>query len=57
MTEKQGTLDTAVSRRSFVKGAAGLTFSFTLGVLRSSPNLKAAIGAHAAASHPSSPIV
>src|SRR5438132_1931896 len=31
MTEKQGTLDTAVSRRSFVKGAAGLTFSFTLG--------------------------
>src|SRR5262245_44926838 len=31
MTEKQGTLDTTVSRRSFVKGAAGLTFSFTLG--------------------------
>ena len=31
MTEKQGTLDTAVSRRSFVKGVAGLTFSFTLG--------------------------
>jgi len=27
----QGTLDTTVSRRSFVKGAAGLTFSFTLG--------------------------
>src|SRR4030095_14589232 len=31
MTEKQGTLDTTVDRRSFVKGAAGLTFSFTLG--------------------------
>src|SRR5882724_4120067 len=31
MTEKQATLDTTVSRRSFVKGAAGLTFSFTLG--------------------------
>ena len=31
MTEKQGTLDTTLSRRSFVKGAAGLTFSFTLG--------------------------
>src|SRR5215510_13314398 len=31
MTDKQGTLDVAVSRRSFVKGAAGLTFSFTLG--------------------------
>jgi isoquinoline 1-oxidoreductase beta subunit len=29
MTEKQ--LDTTLSRRSFVKGAAGLTFSFTLG--------------------------
>jgi isoquinoline 1-oxidoreductase subunit beta len=26
-----GTLDTAVSRRSLVKGAAGLTFAFTLG--------------------------
>src|SRR5215468_8779391 len=31
MTEKQGTLDATLSRRSFVKGAAGLTFSFTLG--------------------------
>src|SRR5712671_3967040 len=31
MTKKQATLDTTVSRRSFVKGAAGLTFSFTLG--------------------------
>src|SRR5262252_848722 len=31
MTDKQGTLDTTLSRRSFVKGAAGLTFSFTLG--------------------------
>ena len=31
MTNKQGTLDTTLSRRSFVKGAAGLTFSFTLG--------------------------
>ena len=31
MTEKQGSLDLTVSRRSFVKGAAGLTFSFTLG--------------------------
>jgi isoquinoline 1-oxidoreductase beta subunit len=27
----QGTLDTTVSRRSFVKGAAGLTFAFTFG--------------------------
>src|SRR5215470_19121452 len=27
----QGMLDTTVSRRNFVKGAAGLTFSFTLG--------------------------
>src|SRR2546423_6240446 len=31
MTERQATLDTTISRRSFVKGAAGLTFSFTLG--------------------------
>src|SRR5258705_7478706 len=31
MTDNKGTLDTTVSRRSFVKGAAGLTFSFTLG--------------------------
>ena len=27
----QGTLDTTVSRRSFVKGAAGLSFAFTFG--------------------------
>src|SRR5215470_9136110 len=26
-----GTVDTSVSRRSFVKGAAGLTFAFTFG--------------------------
>ena len=31
MTDKPDMLDTTLSRLSFVKGAAGLTFSFTLG--------------------------
>src|SRR3989304_694636 len=30
---KNGTLDTSISRRGFVAGAAGLTFAFTLGGL------------------------
>ncbi|MGB7779716.1 MAG: hypothetical protein WBL77_23910 [Pseudolabrys sp.] len=28
---KNGSLDTSISRRGFVSGAAGLTFAFTLG--------------------------